>query len=84
MSSPSVNAADVGILAQNQSHSDDASPTEPKFTSRFDVYNSILYVVLVIVVIVAMQIFPTGRPLRLRFQPPSACVLAEWASSHCQ
>ena len=44
MSSPSsANAADVGILAQNQSHSDDASSTEPKFTSRFDVYESIQY-----------------------------------------
>ncbi len=36
--------ADVGILAQNQSHSDDASSMneEPEiFTSRFDVYESI-------------------------------------------
>eukprot|EP00574_Skeletonema_japonicum_P010816 CAMPEP_0201720286 /NCGR_PEP_ID=MMETSP0593-20130828/5288_1 /ASSEMBLY_ACC=CAM_ASM_000672 /TAXON_ID=267983 /ORGANISM="Skeletonema japonicum, Strain CCMP2506" /LENGTH=66 /DNA_ID=CAMNT_0048210909 /DNA_START=99 /DNA_END=296 /DNA_ORIENTATION=- len=48
MSSPSSNAgaADVGILAQNQSDSDDASSgsEEPElFTSRFDVYESIEY-----------------------------------------
>eukprot|EP00986_Skeletonema_menzelii_P006158 scaffold2330_cov136-Skeletonema_menzelii.AAC.9 len=41
MSSPSSNAADIGILAQNQSNSDDASSMseeEEIFTSRFDVY----------------------------------------------
>ena len=42
MSSPSSNAADIGILAQNQLNSDDASSAseEPEFTSRFDVYES--------------------------------------------
>ncbi len=54
MSSPSSNAnvnanagvADVGILAQNQSDSDDASSGSEEselFTSRFDVYESIEY-----------------------------------------
>eukprot|EP00984_Skeletonema_dohrnii_P019249 scaffold9166_cov123-Skeletonema_dohrnii-CCMP3373.AAC.3 len=45
MSSPSSNAADIGILAQNQPNSDDASSAseEPEFTSRFDVYESIEY-----------------------------------------
>jgi len=46
MSSPSSNAgaADVGILAQNQSDSDDASSVSegPKFTRRWDVYKNIL------------------------------------------
>ncbi len=45
MSSPSSNAgaADVGILAQNQSDSDDASSVSegPKFTRRWDVYENI-------------------------------------------
>eukprot|EP00985_Skeletonema_marinoi_P013169 scaffold6495_cov155-Skeletonema_marinoi.AAC.15 len=45
MSSPSSNAADIGILAQNQPNSDDSSSAseEPEFTSRFDVYQSIEY-----------------------------------------
>mmetsp|Transcript_2790 Transcript_2790/g.4104 ORF Transcript_2790/g.4104 Transcript_2790/m.4104 type:complete len:111 (-) Transcript_2790:119-451(-) len=45
MSSPSSNAADIGILAQNQLNSDDASSAseEPEFTSRRDVYESIKY-----------------------------------------